>query len=148
MVGRHPAREVAALAEQDPTVRVTGEVPDMAPYFLDASIVIAPLRSGGGTRLKILDAFAAARAVVATTVGAEGLDVVDGTHLLIADDPSSFAKATIQLLGDAALRQRLAAGGRRLAEDRYDWQVLGARLAESLRFATADGRAGVRTKAG
>lgn len=133
VVGRHPQAEVLALAERDRSVEVTGEVADMAPYFADATVVVAPLLSGGGTRLKILDAFAARRAVVATSLGAAGLDVQGGRHLLVADDGPGFASATVRLLTDARLRDEIAARGRRLVEERYGWGTLGTRLGEILR---------------
>jgi polysaccharide biosynthesis protein PslH len=98
IVGRNPTARVRALAEGRSDITVTGTVPDVRPYLEAASIVVVPLRIGGGTRIKIYEAMGMERAVVSTTIGAEGLDVVDGEHILLADDPQSFADAVIALL--------------------------------------------------
>jgi glycosyltransferase involved in cell wall biosynthesis len=132
IVGRHPQQEIVQLANVDPQVAVTGEVPDMRPYYEQASVAIAPLRSGGGTRLKILDALAAVRPIVTTTVGCEGLDVIDGVHVLVADDTDNFAERTVQLLRDRDLNRRIATQGRAFVEQRYDWRTLGAKYAQLL----------------
>ena len=141
VVGRHPQKEVAALGATDAAVRVTGEVRDMTPFLAEATVVVAPLLSGGGTRLKILDAFAAERPVVATTIGAEGLDVTHGEQLLIADDAQAFASATISLLRDAELSRAIAARGRCVAAERYDWATLGLRLSDILAAVADEARA-------
>jgi glycosyltransferase involved in cell wall biosynthesis len=122
IMGRSPRPEVAALASE--RVTVTGEVADALPYFQRAAVCVVPLRMGSGTRLKILEAFALGKAVVSTTVGAEGLEVVPGRHLLIADDPSSFAAAVVRVLQNADLRERLGRAGRELVERRYDWRQI------------------------
>ncbi len=136
IVGRQPQEELMRLAQADPRVEVTGAVPDMAPYYERATVAIAPLRSGSGTRLKILDAFAARRPVVSTTIGCEGLEVSNDEHLLIADDPRTFAARTLELLGDEAHRARLADAGRRLVAERYDWSALAAQFEHLLRSAS------------
>lgn len=128
VVGRDPPAAVRRL-DAVPGVEVVGPVPDMTPYFERATAVVAPLRSGGGTRLKILEALASARALVSTEVGCEGLELTDGEDLLVADTPEDFAAATVRLLDDPDLRSRLAASGRDSAERLYDWRVLGDRLA-------------------
>jgi glycosyltransferase involved in cell wall biosynthesis len=135
IVGRGPQEELGSL-RTDPRIEVTGAVPDIAPYFRRATVAIAPLRSGGGTRLKILEALNAGRAVVATHLGAEGLALEDGEHLLLADDPPGLARAAAALLGDPVRRQRLAAAGRAVVERRYDWRVLGDELEGALLRAT------------
>ena len=96
----------------------------MRSWFERASVVLVPMRSGGGTRLKVLDGLASRRAMVSTTMGAEGIDARDGEHLLLADGTEAFAAAVLRLLGDAPLRGRLADSGRHLAETVYDWQVV------------------------
>lgn len=131
IVGRDPPPDVRELGERD-GIEVVGPVPAMTPYFAQATAVIVPLLSGGGTRLKILEAFACGRAVVSTSVGCEGLEVKDGAELLVADGDAAFAAATLRLLEDTSLRARLAGAGRALAEHSYDWRVLGDRLAEVL----------------
>ncbi len=120
VVGSSPPRAVRRLARV-PGVHVLGRVPDPRPWLRDAAIVVVPLRAGSGTRLKILEAWAAGRPVVSTTVGAEGLDAVHGRHLLLADDAPGFARAVRRLLADPGLRDRLARAGRTLAEERYGW---------------------------
>lgn len=109
-------------------VTLTGFVDDIRPVIASAAISLAPIHTGGGTRLKILEAMALRTPVVSTTKGAEGLDVVDGVHLLLADTPEDFAQAVIRLLGDAALRQRLAENGYRLVAEKYDWTAVTPRF--------------------
>jgi polysaccharide biosynthesis protein PslH len=119
--------DLAGLALDD-TVRLTGFVDDVRISVAEASVCVVPIRQGGGTRLKILEAMALGTSVVATSKGAEGLDAVDGEHLLLADDPEVFARRTVELLGNPALRHDLAANARRLVEDRYDWAAIGQRF--------------------
>ncbi len=102
----------------------TGYVDDVRPLVARSWISLAPLRVGGGTRLKILEAMALRTPVVATSKGAEGLDVQDGEHLLIADTPQAFADAVIRLLKDPALRQRLTDNAYQLVREKYDWAVI------------------------
>ena len=127
IVGRGPQDDLAPL-RADPRIEVAGAVGDMAPYFRRATVAMAPMRSGGGTRLKILEALASGRAVVATSLGAEGLALEDGEHLLLADDAAGLARAAAALLGDPERRQRLAAAGREVVRQRYDWRTLGDEL--------------------
>jgi glycosyltransferase involved in cell wall biosynthesis len=89
-------------------VEVIGEVPEMAPWYRDAHLVVVPIRAGGGTRIKVLEAFAQRRPVVATTIGIEGIAAVDGQHACIADDPGPFATACLRLLHDPELAERMA----------------------------------------
>lgn len=105
-----------------------GEVPDIRREIERAAVVVAPLRIAGGTRLKILEAMAMARPVVATTIGAEGIEATAGRDILIANKPEALATAIGRLLDDPALRLSLGEAGRRLVESRYDWRV----AAESL----------------
>ena len=90
--------------------------------------MVVPLRSGAGTRLKILDALAAGKAIVTTTVGVEGLDLQDGRHLLIQNDPAAFAAAIVELLGDPGLAGRLGEAGRMVVGSRYAWPHVAAPL--------------------
>ncbi|MEZ5102637.1 MAG: glycosyltransferase [Thermoleophilia bacterium] len=131
VVGRDPPERVRRLAD-DPRIEVTGGVPEIDPWFARAHVALVPLLSGGGTRLKVLEALAFGRAVVSTRVGAEGLDVVDDRDLVLADGPEAFAAATLSLLADAPRRARLAAAGRELVERSYGWDALGDRLASAL----------------
>jgi glycosyltransferase involved in cell wall biosynthesis len=105
-----------------PGVTVTGWVTDVRPYLRRASVVVAPLRIGAGTRLKVVEGLAMAKPMVSTTIGCEGIDVVSGEHLLVADAPDDFADAVVLLLRDRALGQRLGAAGHRLARDHYSWE--------------------------
>ena len=109
---------------QGPNVEVTGFVDAVEPYIDRAAAVIVPLRLGGGTRLKIVEAMAKAKAIVSTRVGAEGIDVVNGESALLADDPQGFAAHVESVLSDRALAGRLGASARKLAEDRYSWPAL------------------------
>ena len=122
IVGHGPTPETQQLGHL-PHVEVTGTVPDVRPYYEQASVFIVPLRLGGGTRLKIVEAMAMGLPVVSTTVGAEGLDVHPGEDILIADDAATFARSVLKLLSNPDLRDSIAKGGRLLAR-RYDWQEL------------------------
>ncbi len=127
IVGRIPAPEVQALSVLD-GISVSGLVEDIRPFYQNARVVIAPLRAGGGTRLKILEAMSFGRAVVSTRLGAEGLNVVDGEHLLIADEPVEFADKIISLLLDGDLRRSIADRARHFVEKHHDWEQIGNEL--------------------
>jgi glycosyltransferase involved in cell wall biosynthesis len=120
ILGKGAPPEVQALAA--PGIEVTGFVEDLRPHLASAAAVVVPLRLGGGTRLKIVEAMAMARPVVSTTLGAEGIDARPGAELLLADLPEAFAAAVVQLLQDGATAARLGSAGRRLAEERYSWE--------------------------
>jgi glycosyltransferase involved in cell wall biosynthesis len=98
----------------------------------DAAVYIVPLRIGGGTRLKIFEAMAMGKAVVSTTVGAEGLPVTDGEHVLLADQPDTFARAVLHLLRDVERRRRLEAAARALVVEKYDWAAVAGALESAL----------------
>ena len=108
-----------------PGVQMTGFVKDIRPIIAGAAACIAPILEGGGSRLKILEAMALGTPVIATTKGAEGLEVVFGKHLLVTDDPEEFAQYTLALLYEPALRQRLTTQARHLVEEHYDWAEIG-----------------------
>ena len=127
VVGKDPPPVVRALASSH--VLVTGTVPDVRPWMQSAAVFVCPLRVGGGTRLKILEAQASGRAVVSTSLGCEGLAVTPGQDILVADEPAAFADAVLRCLRDPALRARLGAAGRALVERRYRWEAIGADLA-------------------
>ncbi len=103
-----------------PSIEVTGAVPSVTEYLAEAQVVVVPLRIGGGTRLKIFEAMAAARAVVSTSVGAEGLPVTHGVDLLLADDPDAFARAVIEVLRTPDRRRSLGRAALALARE-HDW---------------------------
>jgi polysaccharide biosynthesis protein PslH len=123
-VGRAPESVVKQYAERH-GVKLTGYVNDIRPYVDRAACYIAPLLSGGGTRLKILDAWAMGKAVVSTTVGCEGLEARDNDNLLISDTAEDMALAVESVLTDTRLRQRIGREARRTAESVYDWEVIG-----------------------
>ncbi len=127
IAGRNPPATIRRL-EADGRVRVTGTVDDIRPYLARARVCVVPLRSGGGTRIKIFEAMAMARPVVSTRVGAEGLPVTDGRNIRLADDPEAFADTVTELLQDPDERARLGAAGRRLVSDGYGWEMAADRL--------------------
>lgn len=122
IVGKDPAPEVTSLATNG--VRVTGQVDNLIPYYKDAIMCVVPLRAGGGTRLKILEAMALGRPVVATTIGCEGIDARNGEHLFIADTPERFANCTLELLRDKQQWLEMTRRARALAVERYDWDLV------------------------
>jgi glycosyltransferase involved in cell wall biosynthesis len=131
IVGPRPPPSV--LAHQSPRVEVTGFVEDLRPHLAEAAVVIAPLRIGGGTRLKILEAMAMGKAVVSTRVGCEGLAVTSERELLIADEPAAFAEAAGRLLDDPALARRVGRAAQALIEDHHSWTAAAAALEVFLR---------------
>ncbi len=121
IVGADPPPSVIALASR--SVTVTGRVESVIPHLAQAAVAVVPLNSGGGTRLKVLEAFAARVPVISTSVGVEGLDVEHGKHLLIADTPREFADAVIRVLGGSELPSGYStASALRLVESDYDWE--------------------------
>ena len=122
IVGREPSEDIRGL-HTGTDVFVTGEVPDATPYINAAGIVIVPLRFGGGTRIKILEAFAHRKAVVSTTIGCEGLAVQQDVHLSRADTPQEFAAKCLALMTDGSMRKALGRAGRELVESEYSPDV-------------------------
>ncbi len=134
VVGRDPAPDVQLL-DDAPGVKVTGLVDDLREWIGRAAVVIVPLRAGSGTRLKVLEAMAMGKPVVSTSLGVEGLDVVHGEHVLIADDPDSFAASVSLLLESAEKRENMGEAARKLVETSYDWREISAtfeRMIESV----------------
>jgi len=127
VVGQSPHPRLRAL-HRDPRTVLTGYVDDDLPYFGGADVYVAPLRIGGGTRLKVLQAMAAGRALVATRLGVEGIDVASGQHALLADTPRAFAQAVASLLRDPARGRALGAAARQFVLAHYDWQEIALRL--------------------
>ena len=126
IVGIDPGADVRRLEGNG--VFVTGCVSDIVPYYKRSKVCVVPLRAGSGTRLKVLEAMAFGRPVVSTSIGCEGLDVVDGDHILVADGSKLFAEQTIRLLRHKELRTRLAAKAREFVVASYDWDVIAGKL--------------------
>jgi glycosyltransferase involved in cell wall biosynthesis len=135
IVGRRPTAAVLALGDPG-RVDIAADVPDVRPYWEQADLLAVPLETGGGTRIKILEAFAAGVPVVSTPVGCEGIDARHPEHLLVARR-AEFAGAVVQSLGDPMGAAARAASARSLARRQYDWGTIGARAAEMLEIVTA-----------
>lgn len=119
IIGGRPPPSLLALA--GPRVELTGFVPDLRPHLAAAAAVVVPLRLGGGTRLKIVEAMAMGKAIVSTTLGAEGIEAVPGRDLLVEDQPAAFANAVSRLLTEPSLTARIGQSARQLAVERYAW---------------------------
>ncbi len=130
IVGRNPTARVKALAEGRPRVTVTGTVNDVRPYLEAASVVVVPLRVGGGTRIKIYEAMGMERAVVSTTIGAEGLDVRDGTHLILADEAATFAEAVTALLRSPERAEEIGQTAASHVRSHFGWGSVAEQFAE------------------
>lgn len=128
LIGSNPPARLRALAMADSRVEVPGFVDDVRPYFADAAVAICPVRDGGGTRIKILDALAQSKPIVSTSIGIEGLALEPDRHLLIGDDPETFARQLGRIFDDVPLRRALARDGRAQVEARYSWPALIQRL--------------------
>jgi glycosyltransferase involved in cell wall biosynthesis len=122
VAGRDPGPELGSLARGVSRLRLLGFVPDLAPLYARAGVFVNPMRGGGGTRLKMLEAMAAGKAVVSTALGAEGLAITPGRDVVIADTADEFADAVRALLADRARAARLGRAARALVEARYAWE--------------------------
>jgi glycosyltransferase involved in cell wall biosynthesis len=127
VVGRKPPKHIRDLGKLD-GVTITGTVDDVRPFLASAALYVVPLRIGGGSRLKILEAMAMQKAVLSTTVGAEGLNLSPSENIVIRDEPAQFAEAIIQYIDDTETTSRIAQQGRELVEREYGWQRLGEKL--------------------
>jgi len=137
IVGRRPTARVRALAEGRPSITVTGTVPDVRPFLESASVVVVPLRVGGGTRIKIYEAMGMERAVVSTTIGAEGLDVTDGKHIVLADDPAVFADKVIDLLRAPARASEIGHAAATHVRTHFGWASVAEQFADRCSAAAA-----------
>jgi polysaccharide biosynthesis protein PslH len=144
IIGRAPTPAVRKLAEEQ-GIEVTGRVDDVRPHVAAGDVYIVPLRIGGGTRLKIFEAMSMAKAVVSTTVGAEGLPVTPGRDIAIADEPARFAQAVVHMIRDVEARRRMETAARRLVVERYDWSAVANDFESAL--ATARGDVPIRLSA-
>jgi len=137
LVGRSPTPTVLRLAQRVPGVEVTGRVADVRPHLAGAALVVVPLRIGGGTRLKIYEAMAMGKAVVSTSVGAEGLPVVAGRDVAIADAPEEFATQVLRLLRDPVARGAIETAARGFVSLHYDWRAVAGSLERAIRATVA-----------
>lgn len=149
---KHPATRLRITGKNTPEQRAalpviegvefTGYVADVRPLIASSTLEVVPLRKGGGTRLKILEALALGTPVVSTSKGAEGLELQPGQDLLIADTPAAFAEATLQVLRDRQLRQQLGTAGRSAVQQHYDWRSIATNLSELITETVATRRGG------
>lgn len=128
VVGSSPPQRLLDLAANDSRITVTGFVDDVRPYLDRAEIYLCPMRDGGGTRLKILDALSMSKPIVSTTMGCEGIDVTPDLDVLLADTPEAFVRQISRLRSDARLRQTMSHAARKLAVEKYSWPVIGKNL--------------------
>jgi len=124
IIGNHPPQDFLDLAARDPTIKVTGYVPELSPFLEESALMVVPVRAGGGMRVRILEAFAYAMPVVTTTVGLEGIHAEPDHEVLVADTPKEFADRVSSLLESVRMQESLSINGRHLAERKYDWQVV------------------------
>jgi glycosyltransferase involved in cell wall biosynthesis len=122
VVGRNPAPALVDLSKEDSSLVITGRVDDVRPYMDKAAAYIVPLRIGGGTRLKIFEAMAMEKAVVSTTVGAEGLPLTNGVELLLADEPATFAEAVVRVLTDDDYASELGQRAAAVVRENFGWR--------------------------
>lgn len=146
IVGRGPSSRLGELATIE-GVALHADVADVEPFYASAAVAAVPLRAAGGSRIKILEAFAFGVPVVSTAIGAEGLDVIDGEHLLIADAAEDFAKAILRLRDDPALARRLAEAARRLIELKYRFEAIAGKIGALVDRAAAHSESGARNSA-
>ena len=128
VVGRNPYPSLQELARRDSSIEVTGRVDDVRPYIERAAAYVVPLRIGGGTRLKIYEAMAMEKAIISTSIGAEGLPVRDGAELLLADTAESFSEAVIRVLSDKELASDLGNRAATVVRAEFGWQRVAARF--------------------
>jgi glycosyltransferase involved in cell wall biosynthesis len=124
ITGRTDGVDLARLALTDQVV-MTGYLDDIRSAVAQSWICVVPLRAGGGTRLKILESLALGTPVVSTSKGAEGLNLIPGRDILVADEPADFAEAVLNVLQDPVLRETLSRNGRQAVEAKYDWRIIG-----------------------
>ncbi len=141
VVGRNPYSALLELSKRDPSILVTGRVDDVRPYMERGAAYVVPLRIGGGTRLKIFEAMAMEKAIVSTSIGAEGLPVQNGVELLLADTPESFADSVIHLLGDAAAAREMGQRAAKSVRDQFGWDKVAEKFAEICEHLTREGQA-------
>ena len=133
VVGRGPAPDLVARGQRDARVAVTGQVERVDPYWARSTVYVLPVRGGGGTRFKALEAMASGLPIAATPMGMEGIAAEDGTHYVSGESGAALAAAIVRLLEDRALRERLSTAADRLVRERYNWRVVAPRLLDVYR---------------
>lgn len=144
IIGNAPPQDLLRAAQRDPRVRVHGFVDDLQPYLQNAGIYVCPIRDGGGTKLKVLEAFASGIPMVAHPVACEGIEIQDGVHAVLASSAADFAAAVSRLMERTEERARLADSARRLVEERYSFSSIGQMLHQSFRAVAETRQAGAR----
>jgi glycosyltransferase involved in cell wall biosynthesis len=124
VVGRNPYPSLVELSKRDASVTVTGRVDDVRPFMDEAAIYIVPLRIGGGTRLKIYEAMAMEKAIVSTSIGAEGLPVIDGQEIVLADTPESFAEAVVRLFREPGVAAEIGKHAATKVREQFGWDAV------------------------
>jgi glycosyltransferase involved in cell wall biosynthesis len=128
IVGNAPTKKIFAHQDRDPSITVTGGIPDIRDAFNGAHILVAPVFSGKGTRYKVLEAMASQTPIVATDIAVEGLGVENGTHVLTGNTASQMAKQIVKLLQQPSLQKKLAANGKKFVASNYDWESISHKL--------------------
>ena len=134
-IGQAPPDQLTEMGKNDPSIVVTGYVEDVRPFVARAAVYVVPLRVGGGTRLKVLDALAQAKAIVSTSIGC------DGKNIYIEDTNEGFAGKVIKLLRDETERKRLGSAARALAKEQYSWSEIGKQLQQAYEEVVATAKA-------
>ncbi|UCE65287.1 MAG: glycosyltransferase, partial [Candidatus Zixiibacteriota bacterium] len=130
IIGQCPPSKLRRYMDGDVSLRIHGFVKDIRSHISRSAVFVVPIRVGGGTRLKILDAFACGKAVVSTSIGCEGIDVTPGENILIGDSPEEFASQVMRVMKDDGLRTRLEKNARKLVVEKYSWEIIGRKLDE------------------
>jgi len=128
VVGKFPTKKLLHLARTNKNIEVIGYVNDVRPFINSAVVYIAPIKSGGGTKLKVLNAMSMGKAVVTTSVGVEGIEAVNNENILIADNPETFAKKVTELLKNPKRAEDIGRKARKLIVEKYDWEIIGKRM--------------------
>jgi len=128
IIGSNPPKKLLEIANSDQSIEVLGYVDDVRPYFSEATVSVCPIRDGGGTRIKILDAMAMGMPIVSTTIGCEGINVAPEKDLLIADTPEEFVKKIEIIWTNDSIRENISVSARKKAEEYYSWVSIGMKL--------------------
>ncbi|MES9969197.1 MAG: glycosyltransferase family 4 protein [Candidatus Thiodiazotropha sp.] len=131
IIGQDPPKELISYASTDPGIQVLGYVDDIRPYVAKSAIYVVPLRVGGGTRLKVLDALAQGKAIVSTSIGSEGIEVSDRNNVYLEDSAEGFASSIVELINDEERRKELGNQARKLAEQKYAWPSIATKLIDA-----------------